>query len=215
MFRVKVDRIVRVPVSFFVTAAMAALVLAASGGGLRAPAQSAQSGAKPALKTTAPVKTTAAAKPAPSAVKKPVSGSAQAAIPPAASLATSSAAAGVKLVWHTDFARAMKAAKDQNKLILVDVYTDWCGWCHKLDRDTYSHPDVVKFVNNQFVCLKLDAEDGGPGQAFSQQYQIGGFPCIMMLDAAGKMKGVFYGYRNAAQFPDAVKTALEKGPPEG
>lgn len=215
MFRVKVDRIVMVRVSRFVTAATAALVFVAPGAGVGALAQSAQSGAKPAVKTTAPVKTTAAAKPAPSAVKKPVAGSVQAATAPAASLATSSAAAGSKLVWHTDFAKVIKAARDQNKLILVDVYTDWCGWCHKLDRDTYSNPDVVNFVNNQFVCLKVDAEDGGPGQAFSQQYQIGGFPCIMMLDSAGKMKGVFYGYRNASQFPDAVKTALQKGPPEG
>lgn len=209
MFRVKVDRIITVRVSRLVMAPVATLLIVVPGAFVGALAQSVQSGAKP------PVKTTAATKPAPTAVKKPVTGSAQAATAAAASLATSSAAAGSKLVWQTDLAKVMKAAKDQNKLILVDVYTDWCGWCHKLDRDTYSNPDVVTFVNNQFVCLKVDAEDGGPGQAFSQQYQIGGFPCIMMLDAAGKMKGVFYGYRNAAQFPDAVKTALQKGPPEG
>jgi len=115
------------------------------------------------------------------------------------------------LVWQTDINRAMKMARDSNKMVLVDVYTDWCGWCKRLDRDTYTNAEVVKFVNAQFVPLKLDAEDGGPGQAFAEQYQISGFPCIIMLDAQGKQKGVFYGYRKAEQFNDAVRQALQEG----
>jgi len=180
--------------------------------GQSAPKAPARTTAAPAKGAAAPAKTAAAsAKNAVAPVKKAPSAAAQ---PGAgASLAATPAGGGSKLIWGTDLSKVMKLAKDANKLILVDVYTDWCGWCHKLDRDTYSNPDVVKFVNNQFVCLKLDAEDGGPGQAFAQEYQIGGFPCIMMLDSAGKLKGVFYGYRNASQFPDAVTKALQKGPP--
>jgi thiol:disulfide interchange protein len=117
-----------------------------------------------------------------------------------------------QLVWLSDLSRSLDQARRSNKMVLVDVYTDWCGWCHKLDRDTYSHPDVIKFVNSQFVCLKLDAEDGGQGQGFAQKYGVRGYPCIMMLDASGNQRGVFYGYRAADQFPGAVQKALEKGP---
>jgi thiol:disulfide interchange protein len=35
-------------------------------------------------------------------------------------------------------------AKKEGKLILVDAYTDWCGWCKKMDRDTYANADVIK-----------------------------------------------------------------------
>ncbi|HEY9869131.1 MAG TPA: thioredoxin family protein [Candidatus Obscuribacterales bacterium] len=117
-----------------------------------------------------------------------------------------------QLVWLNDLSRSLDLARRSNKMVLVDVYTDWCGWCHKLDKDTYSHPDVIKFVNSQFVCLKLDAEDGGQGQGFAQKYRVRGYPCIMMLDASGNQRGVFYGYRAADQFPGAVQKALEKGP---
>ncbi len=115
-----------------------------------------------------------------------------------------------KLVWHKDLEQSLEMARRANKMVLVDVYTDWCGWCHRLDRDTYSNPDVITFVNNQFVCLKLDAEDGGKGARFAQKHKVKGYPCTMVLDASGKRLGVFYGYRPAQQFPDAVRQALEK-----
>lgn len=56
------------------------------------------------------------------------------------------------------FEEAMEANKNEPKKILIDVYTDWCGWCKKMDKDTYANPVVAKFINENYYPIKLDAE---------------------------------------------------------
>jgi thioredoxin-related protein len=48
--------------------------------------------------------------------------------------------------------------KTKPKKIFVDVFTDWCGWCKKMDSNTFTHPVIVKLMNNYFYAVKLDAE---------------------------------------------------------
>lgn len=56
--------------------------------------------------------------------------------------------------WNTGYEKATK----EHKIILVDAYTNWCGWCKKMDADTYTNPDVVKKINEQFVAIKFNPE---------------------------------------------------------
>ena len=44
--------------------------------------------------------------------------------------------------WTTDWDKAMAAARAQKKPVVVDFYTDWCGWCKKLDKETYGAPET-------------------------------------------------------------------------
>lgn len=44
------------------------------------------------------------------------------------------------------------------KKLLIDVYTDWCGWCKKMDKETFTHPAIIDLVNKDFYAIKLDAE---------------------------------------------------------
>jgi thioredoxin-related protein len=44
------------------------------------------------------------------------------------------------------------------KKFLIDVYTDWCGWCKKMDASTYENPKVIEYINKNFYAVKLDAE---------------------------------------------------------
>ena len=44
------------------------------------------------------------------------------------------------------------------KPILVDVYTDWCGWCKKMDKDTYQNNKLVNYVNEKYYAVKFNAE---------------------------------------------------------
>lgn len=54
--------------------------------------------------------------------------------------------------------QAVTAARENKKSILIDVYTDWCSWCKKMDKEVYTHESVVKILNKEFVAIKLNAE---------------------------------------------------------
>jgi thioredoxin-related protein len=62
-----------------------------------------------------------------------------------------------KLTWM-DFAEGYTKAKAENKILLVDAYTDWCGWCKVMDRETYTNAEVIAALNQDFVCVKFNPE---------------------------------------------------------
>ena len=47
---------------------------------------------------------------------------------------------------------------DNSKKVFVDVYTDWCGWCKRMDRDTFANPEVAAYMSENFLMVKLDGE---------------------------------------------------------
>lgn len=49
--------------------------------------------------------------------------------------------------------------KTEPRKILIDVYTDWCGWCKKMDATTFKDKEMVNYLNQNFYCVKLDGED--------------------------------------------------------
>ena len=59
--------------------------------------------------------------------------------------------------WMT-WEEAAAANDKQPKKIFVDVYTNWCGWCKKMDASTFKETDVVKILNEKFYPVKLNAE---------------------------------------------------------
>jgi len=59
--------------------------------------------------------------------------------------------------WVT-FEQAVELAKKEKKKIFIDVYTDWCGWCKKMDANTFSKQEIAKYMNQKFYSVKLNAE---------------------------------------------------------
>ncbi len=62
---------------------------------------------------------------------------------------------GIK--WYNMTEGYLKAKKEK-KILVVDVYTDWCGWCKVMDKQTYENPNVVKKMNKYFVGVKFNPE---------------------------------------------------------
>ena len=60
--------------------------------------------------------------------------------------------------WMT-IGEAEEANKKEPKKILIDVYTDWCGYCKKMDATTFKDKDMIEYLNKEFYCVKLDGED--------------------------------------------------------
>jgi thiol-disulfide isomerase/thioredoxin len=96
-------------------------------------------------------------------------------------------------------------AAASNKWLVGDVYTSWCGWCKTLDRETFSDPSVKRFLAASFVCMKVDAEDGGPGQELADKLRISGYPTILVFDPQGKLKGAIEGFVTAPEFTQKIK----------
>ncbi len=61
------------------------------------------------------------------------------------------------LTWLSiDEAAGLK--NTDNKLYFVDVYTSWCKWCKVMDQQTFTDPEVIKFLDEQFHVIKFNAE---------------------------------------------------------
>ena len=62
-----------------------------------------------------------------------------------------------EIKWMT-WKQMQEAQKKQPRKIVVDVYTGWCGWCKRMDATTFVHPEIVKYVNENYYAVKFDAE---------------------------------------------------------
>lgn len=111
------------------------------------------------------------------------------------------------------YAEALKLAAKEKKIIMIDFYTDWCGWCKKLDRDTYSSEEIGKYADENVISIKINADDkGGVGSAFSKKLGITGFPTIVFFDADGKEIHRVVGYKPAPAFIQELQKAVDNKP---
>ena len=97
------------------------------------------------------------------------------------------------IAWHRDIRQAIETARGEDKIVVVDVYTDWCGWCKKMDKTIYADPAIVALSRRE-VFVKVNAEDGGQGQQFARQMRVRGYPTTIFLDGQGNVINIARGY---------------------
>ena len=98
-------------------------------------------------------------------------------------------------------------AKKQEKLIVVDVYTTWCGPCKLLDKTTWSDARVKKLLGEDVIGVKIDAEKG-EGIDFARKYKISAYPNLLILNAEGEVVSRQVGYVAPAQFLEWVRQVI-------
>lgn len=64
------------------------------------------------------------------------------------------------LEWK-DWNEGFPKASSEQKIALIDVYTDWCGWCKRMDKNTYSNAEIINKINEHFVPIKFNPEKKG------------------------------------------------------
>lgn len=109
-------------------------------------------------------------------------------------LAFAAATPASALDWDGWNAGLQSAARSKRP-VLVDVYTDWCGWCKRMDRDVYARTDVASYLSSHFVTVKLNAESGemvswkgknSSARSLASGFGVSGYPTTIFLDSKGE-----------------------------
>jgi thiol:disulfide interchange protein len=117
-----------------------------------------------------------------------------------------SAGSAGELAWIYNLDYGLKQAAKHGKPVMVDFYADWCGWCQKLDEDTYSDARVREKAG-RFVAVKVDADRDG---ASLRKYGVEGFPTVLFLSPEGKEIRRVPGYAPPEAFLKEMDRALSK-----
>jgi hypothetical protein len=135
-------------------------------------------------------------------------GSLRAALAVLAALAAGAAPASAAAGWSNDASAAFAAAKKADRLLLVDAYADWCGWCKVLEREVFPHPDFVA-ATRDFVKLRVDVEDGGEGSELADRYGAWSLPTLLILEPDGALVGQVEGYAPVGPFVARLRSQLD------
>jgi thioredoxin-related protein len=137
----------------------------------------------------------------------------------AKSQAIANPAPTAKINW-LDFEEAVAMNKKKPKKIFLDMYTDWCGWCKKMDASTFVNPVIVDYMNKNYYAVKFNAERkdtitfngknyvnanpaGGRSSHQLAQELLGGrmsYPSFVFLDENMAKITILPGYRKAPEF---------------
>lgn len=102
------------------------------------------------------------------------------------------------------YSEVLSKAKTENKVLMIDFYTDWCKWCVELDKKVYTNSEVAGFANKNQVNWKIDAEKG-EGIELAKKFQVSGYPTVVFVDGNGDEIDRIVGYLPVKDFLPAMK----------
>lgn len=97
------------------------------------------------------------------------------------------------------FAEALAKAKSENKNVMVDCYTEWCGPCHYMTKNVFPNDTLGSYLNSRFVCLKLDMEHG-EGPERQKEFKVRAYPTFIFFKSDGKEMARFEGMAMKDEF---------------
>lgn len=106
------------------------------------------------------------------------------------------------------FAQALAKAKQENKKLMVDCYTLWCGPCRYMATKVFPTEQLGKFMNEHFVCMQLDMEHG-EGPERNKIFQVKAYPTFIFFDADGKEMNRFEGMAQQEEFQKRCERILK------
>jgi thiol:disulfide interchange protein len=109
-----------------------------------------------------------------------------------------------EILWAKSYEAGLARVRAEKKPVMIDLYTDWCGWCKKLDEDVYPNESVAA-LSKAFVCIKLNPEKDKKN---GKKFKVEGFPTIIFLNTKGEEINRIGGYLPAPKFAEEMKKAL-------
>ena len=106
------------------------------------------------------------------------------------------------------FAQALAKAKKENKKLMVDCYTLWCGPCRYMATNIFPNDTLGAYMNEHFVCMKLDMEHG-EGPERNKTFNVNAYPTFIFFDADGKEMSRFEGMAMQDDFQKRCERILK------
>ncbi len=106
------------------------------------------------------------------------------------------------------FAQALAKAKKENKKLMVDCYTLWCGPCRYMATNIFPNDTLGAYMNEHFVCMKLDMEHG-EGPERNKTFNVKAYPTFIFFDADGKEMSRFEGMAMQDDFQKRCERILK------
>ena len=107
-----------------------------------------------------------------------------------------------ELEWQSFTPNVFDEAKNQDKLVLLDVGANWCHWCHVMDDSTYANPEVQGYLKENFILARED-QDSRPD--LYAAYKTWGWPAIIVLNEEGQDVKRMKGYHHRNKFLTILK----------
>ncbi len=109
--------------------------------------------------------------------------------------------------WHA----ALDKAKEERKLVFIDISASWCGPCRLLKQHTFTNAAVADFFNSNFVNVAIDGEKG-IGPELAEQYNVKGYPTLVVADPTGHAVLYTVGFLPAEDLMAFAKEAIKRKP---
>lgn len=127
---------------------------------------------------------------------------------------------------------ALKNAAKNDRMILLDFYTDWCGWCKVMDKKTYTDLSIIQYMNQKFYAVKFDAEGKDTVTYKGREYSFVpdlrcnqfaykilngnmGYPTTVFMNASGDVLTPVPGYLDAPTLESLLKYYGERNHEKG
>lgn len=111
--------------------------------------------------------------------------------------------------WIRSLATAQKKAKDAKALIFVDMFADWCGWCHRMEQEVFPSA-AFQNATDKMVLLRLNTEDGAEGTKLAQKFGITTLPTFLVLTDDLTVAGIIRGYAPPNDFVKSLSDVETK-----
>ena len=103
----------------------------------------------------------------------------------------------------------MAQAKSANRPVIVNLYTNWCGWCRRMDKDIYQKAEIAEYLRKHYVTIKINGEASDPATyegkkttsaGLAQRFRVSGYPTTVFLRSNGDHMANVPGYVAADKF---------------
>jgi thioredoxin-related protein len=110
------------------------------------------------------------------------------------------------ITWYS-YDQGLAIAKEKHKKIYINFYADWCGYCKKMEKETFVDNDIARFLNENFIPVRLNSDKE---QELSKKYSVRGLPTSLFLSETGETIGSQPGYMGPKDFMTVLKFVHEE-----